>query len=160
MTPWLCWNSLQTPLLWWLPINLCRPRRAAAKTMTGLSILWCCSSKIYAVFICGDNHQLFHAVWHSVAYHIGINGWTMITCTAWQLTIRTPDIRQGHRPVPICIRLLGVLGMICLASSCSTYFQRLGFTAPDTQSSTSFLIHRAILARQVICRVQSLYEEK
>ena len=67
--------------------------------------------------------------------------------------------RQGYRPADIHNRSFCVVCMICQASDCSICSQRPGFASPDTQSASNFHIHKAVLTRQVICWVWSLYEK-
>ena len=62
------WVLRQTPPLWWSPIDFCRLRRAAATTMSDLSIIWCCPSMISAVFLCDGRHLLFPVIFGNVSY--------------------------------------------------------------------------------------------
>ena len=78
-------------------------RRCAARRLmpSAMSIPWCCPSMIYAVFICDDYHLLFPAllvsvIWFVAAHHDGIHSQTMITCDAWWLTMKVPDVRRGY----------------------------------------------------------------
>ena len=45
-----------------------------------------------------------------------------ITCYAWRLTVRTPDVQRGQWPIAVSIRLFCALGMIRQASSCIICF--------------------------------------
>ena len=119
-------------------IGLCHPWYAA---MTGLSIPWYYPSIIYEVF-CDDSHPLFFVVWSSAAYHDNRHGWTMIACAAWGLTVKAPIIRREYRPDATHIRFV-----LC-AKHPSVAF-RLSRTAANVSSYTD----RAVLARQVTCRV-------
>ena len=56
--------------------------------MTGLSILWCCPSINFLVFLCNDHHLLFRVVWFLAAYRDGRHDRTMIICAAWRLRIK------------------------------------------------------------------------
>ena len=65
-----------------------RLRRAAAMTVAGLSIPWCCLFMICAVFMCDNYHLLFPMVWFLSAYHDGTHGRTMTTHDGVQLKVK------------------------------------------------------------------------
>ena len=69
-------------------------------------------------------------------------------------------MQRGYWPVAIHISLFYAVCMICQTSSCSICFQKPGFNSPDWPSTSSSHIHRAVLIRQVICRVISLWEKR
>ena len=119
-----------------------RLRYAAASTVTGLSIPWCCPSMTSEVFLCDAHPLLFLVVcFFSEACHVARHVRTMMTCDAWQFPVGTPDVRREHWPVAIHIRLAWVIGTICQASSCSICFQRPGFASPDPQPTSSSPSH-------------------
>ena len=74
----------------WLPIDFSLLRCTATMTMTVLFIPCCCLSMIYVEFLCDDYDLLLSEVWF----------WqrVMITCDAWHLTIKVPDVRRGYWP--------------------------------------------------------------
>ena len=67
----------------------------------------------------------------------------------------TVDSQSSWRLVRIltCCHTFYAMCVLCQESSCSICFQRLGFASLDAPSTSSSQIHRAILTRQVICRV-------
>ena len=53
--------------------------------------------------LCDDFHLLFHVVWFLIAYRDGGRGRTTLTCDAWRLTVKVPDVQRGYWPIAIHI---------------------------------------------------------
>ena len=70
-----------------------------------------------------------------------------------RLTVKAPDVRRGYWRVATHIGLFYALCMICQAFFCSFCFRRPGFAFPHLPSTSSSHIHRAVLTRQVTCRI-------
>ena len=78
------YSDRQKPLLWWLPIGLCRLKCAATTAVTEMSTVWCRHSMIYAV--CATTvYFCCNIPW--VVYRVGGYGRTTITCDVSQFVL-------------------------------------------------------------------------
>ena len=160
----------QTPLLWWLPIDSSCLWYTGAMTATPVYFL---------ILSLNDLHSL--PLWWPpstvpcsmvlVAYHVGRHGRTMITCNAWWLTIRTPDVQQGHLPVAIYFIRLFVqsvwytkhppvaFAFKCLYSSLMVHSRRPALTSINKYGQDQWFGEFNLYRKKTDCFISSKYSQ-
>ena len=122
--------------------------------MTGLFIRWRCPSDWCDLRLWWVSSTV-PVWWFSAAYYDGRHGRTMITCDAWRLTIRTPDVLRDNGLMSyIFIRFfVSMVWYVKHPSSCTICSHRLGLASTDPQSTVRSHIRRAILTILMLYRV-------